>query len=286
VSRRLEGKVALVTGAARGQGRSHVLRMAAEGANIIGIDICADDPDLPYRLASKAELDELVAKVEGLGQRMSAHVADVGDRAALQSAVDDGVGKLGGLDIVVANAAIFSMGEDKPTSLFFRVVNTCLVGSLNTISCADPHLRDGASIILIGSVGAFVPGATGGPMAGPGAHAYTYAKHCVPELVQSLANMYSSRMIRVNGLHPTCVATPMMQNDRVYAAFRPDLDKPSQADAYDAFVAFNMLPVPWVEPEDVTNSVVFLASDESRYVTGSHMRVDAGALAKALPASL
>jgi SDR family mycofactocin-dependent oxidoreductase len=282
---RLEGKVAFITGVARGQGRSHAIRFAEEGADIIGVDLCADVPNVPYPMASRADLDETVALVEKLDRRMVAHVADVADRAALQAAVDDGVAQLGHLDIVLANAGICALG-DYPPEAFFQAIDTLLVGVFNAASVSYPHLRDGASIIATGSVAALIPGATDGPSTGPGGRGYSYAKRSIAQYVRELSLTLAPRMIRVNALHPTNCNTDLLHNEPMYKLFRPDLESPTREQAEEAFPAMQAMPIPYVEPIDISNAALFLASDESRYVTGLQMRVDAGSVIKQLPESL
>ncbi|HZE51188.1 MAG TPA: mycofactocin-coupled SDR family oxidoreductase [Jatrophihabitantaceae bacterium] len=282
---RLEGKVAFITGVARGQGRSHAIRFAEEGADIIGVDLCADVPNVPYPMASRADLDETVALVEKLDRRMVAHVADVADRAALQAAVDDGVAQLGHLDIVLANAGICALG-DYPPEAFFQAIDTLLVGVFNAASVAYPHLRDGASIIATGSVAALIPGATDGPSTGPGGRGYSYAKRSIAQYVRELSLTLAPRMIRVNALHPTNCNTDLLHNEPMYKLFRPDLESPTREEAEQAFPVMQAMPIPYVEPIDISNAALFLASDESRYVTGLQMRVDAGSVIKQLPESL
>src|SRR5882757_1136162 len=282
---RLEGKVAFITGVARGQGRSHAIRFAEEGADIIGVDLCADVPNVPYPMASRADLDETVALVEKLDRRMVAHVADVADRAALQAAVDDGVAQLGHLDIVLANAGICALG-DYPPEAFFQAIDTLLVGVFNAASVSYPHLRDGASIIATGSVAALIPGATDGPSTGPGGRGYTYAKRSTAPHVRELSLTLAPRMIRVNALHPTNCNTDLLHNEPMYKLFRPDLESPTREEAEEAFPVMQAMPIPYVEPIDISNAALFLASDESRYVTGLQMRVDAGSVIKQLPESL
>ncbi|HEY3717960.1 MAG TPA: mycofactocin-coupled SDR family oxidoreductase [Jatrophihabitantaceae bacterium] len=282
---RLEGKVAFITGVARGQGRSHAIRFAEEGADIIGVDLCADVPNVPYPMASRADLDETVALVEKLDRRMVAHVADVADRAALQAAVDDGVAQLGHLDVVLANAGICALG-DYPPEAFFQAIDTLLVGVFNAASVSYPHLRDGASIIATGSVAALIPGATDGPSTGPGGRGYSYAKRSIAQYVRELSLTLAPRMIRVNALHPTNCNTDLLHNEPMYKLFRPDLESPTREQAEEAFPAMQAMPIPYVEPIDISNAALFLASDESRYVTGLQMRVDAGSVIKQLPESL
>jgi SDR family mycofactocin-dependent oxidoreductase len=279
---RLEGKVAFITGIGRGQGRSHAIRFAEEGADIIGVDICADMPGLvPYELASKADLDETVRAVEALDRRIVAHVADVGDRVALKAAVDDGVAKLGKLDIVFANAGICALG-DFPIETFFQHFDTLLVGVQNAFWAAYPHLPDGASMIATGSVASLINDAAEGPSTGPGGRGYGLAKRTIAQYVKSLALVMAPRMIRVNAVHPTNVNTRLLHNDPMYQLFRPDVEGriPTREEFEQAAPVMQALPIPYVEPEDISNAAVFLASDESRYVTGMQLRVDAGSVIK------
>ncbi|GAB2483005.1 mycofactocin-coupled SDR family oxidoreductase [Jatrophihabitans fulvus] len=280
---RLEGKVAFITGIARGQGRSHAIRFAEEGADIIGVDVCADMPGLvPYALGSRAELDETVAAVEALDRRIVAHVADVGDRAALKAAVDDGVATLGKLDIVFANAGICALGNEAPIDTFFQHFDTLLVGVQNAFWAAYPHLPDGASLIATGSVASLINDAVEGPSTGPGGRGYGLAKRTVAQYVKSLALVMAPRMIRVNAVHPTNCNTPLLHNDGMYKLFRPDVTDrvPTQEEFEQAAPVMQALPIPYVEPVDISNAAVFLASDESRYVTGMQLRVDAGSVIK------
>jgi SDR family mycofactocin-dependent oxidoreductase len=282
---RLEGKVAFITGIGRGQGRSHAVRFAEEGADIIGVDICADVPNMPYGMSTRADLDETVRMVEKLDRRIVAHVADVGDRPALQAAVDDGVAQLGHLDIVFANAGVCALG-DFPIETFFQSFDTLLVGVQNAFWAAYPHLQDGASMIATGSVAALIPGATDGPSTGPGGRGYSLAKRTIAQYVKELSLTMAPRMIRVNAVHPTNCNTHLLHNEPMYQLFRPDIEHPSREEAEQAFPAMQALPIPYVEPADISNAAVFLASDESRYVTGLQLRVDAGSVIKQLPDSL
>ena len=285
MSGRLEGKVAFITGVGKGQGRSHAIRLAEEGADIIGVDICADVPNMPYSMATRADLDETVALVEKLDRRMVVSVADVGDRDAMQKALDSGVAELGHLDIVVANAGICALG-DFPIETYFQTVDTLLVGVINTFAVAYPHLQDGASLIATGSVAALIPGATDGPSTGPGGRGYNFSKQTIAQWVKQTSLVMAPRNIRVNAVHPTNCNTDLLHNAPMYSLFRPDLESPTREDAEVAFPAMQAMPIPYIEPIDVSNAVVFLASDESRYVTGLQLRVDAGAVIKMLPDAL
>lgn len=280
---RLEGKVAFISGIGRGQGRSHAVRFAEEGADIIGVDICADLPNVPYPLATEDDLGETVRLVEKQGRRVIAHVADVGDRSAIKAAIDDGVAQLGRLDIVVANAGICALGNDFPPETFFQHIDTLLVGAQNVFWAAYPHLQDGASLIATGSVASLTPGALDGPSTGPGGRGYALSKRTLAHYVRELALVLAPRMIRVNGLHPTNVDTMLLHNDPMYRLFRPDLEEPTREDAEVAFPSMQAMPIPYVQPSDISHAAVFLASDESRYVTGLQLRVDAGAVIKKLP---
>lgn len=275
---RVAGKVAFVTGAARGQGRSHAIRLAEEGADIIAVDVCEDLPESNYPLGTAADLQETVKAVEALDRRIIARKADVRDRNALAAVLAEGVAELGHLDVVVANAGIAPLGKEMPPKTFLDVFDINFVGVFNAINAAYDYLPDGASIIATGSIAALLPGGTGD--AGSGSDGYSHAKRGVAELVHKLALSFAPRMIRVNAVHPTNCNTGMLQSEPMYRQFRPDLESPTAADAREAFYAMQAMPVPWVEPVDISNAVVFLASDESRYVSGLQFKVDAAAMSK------
>lgn len=275
---RVEGKVALITGAARGQGRSHAVRLAEEGADIIAIDSCVTPEWSNYPMADDVDLQTTVKLVEATGRRIVAVKADVTDKRELTAAVDEAVAQLGRLDVVVANAGVGVLGHDEPSTVYTEVASVNISGVLNTIHAALSHLREGASVIAIGSFAGMRPQ---GVSAGPGGSGYSFSKRGVSQLVHSLAMELGPRFIRVNAVHPTNCDTHLLQNESMYKVFRPDLDKPTREDAIDAFASLQLMPVPWVEAQDVSHMVLFLASEESRYVTGMQMRVDAGALIKA-----
>jgi len=278
VAGRVEGKVALITGAARGQGRSHAVRLAEEGADIIAIDSCVTPKWCNYPLADDKDLQTTVELVEATGRRIVAVKADVTDKRELTAAVDESVAQLGRLDVVVANAGVGVLGHDEPSTVYTEVASVNISGVLNTIHAALGHLREGASVIAIGSFAGMRPQ---GVSSGPGGSGYSFSKRSVSQLVHSLAVELGPRFIRVNAVHPSNCDTNLLQNESMYKVFRPDLDKPTREDALDAFASMQLMPVPWVEPQDVSHMVLFLASEESRYVTGMQMRVDAGALIKA-----
>jgi SDR family mycofactocin-dependent oxidoreductase len=280
---RLSGKVAFISGIARGQGRSHAVAMAGEGADIIGIDLCEDIESNRYPLASRADLDETVRLVEGLDRRIIATVADVRNPSAMRAAIDDGVAQLGRLDIVVANAGIAPLGGGLPATAFTDVVDVNLVGVINTVHAALPHLSGGASIIATGSLAAFLGGSVDNPSSGPGGQGYSFAKKALANYVNDLALCLAKDKIRVNAVHPTNCNTDMLHSAPMYAQFRPDLEHPTREDAEAAFPALNAIPVAYVEPEDISHAVVYLASDESRYVTGMQLRIDAGGYLKVHP---
>ncbi|SHN18458.1 mycofactocin-coupled SDR family oxidoreductase [Cryptosporangium aurantiacum] len=278
MSDRLAGRVALVTGAARGQGRSHALRLAEEGADIIAVDICQDIETNHYPLSTLDDLAETARQIEKLDRRVVTRQADVRERSALAAAVDAGVAELGRLDIVVANAGICPLGPDVPPQGFLDAVSVDLVGVINAVDVALRHLTAGASIIATGSVAGLLPGSVDNPANGPGGAGYGHAKRGVARFVHDLALQLAPHSIRVNAVHPTNVNTDMLNSAPMYKIFRPDLENPTREDAVPAFGAMQPMPIGFVEPQDISNAVLFLASDEARYVTGLQLKVDAGAL--------
>jgi SDR family mycofactocin-dependent oxidoreductase len=261
---RLAGKVAFITGAARGQGRSHAVRLAEEGADIIAIDI-----------GSPTDLAQTVKEVEALDRRIVASQADVRDSGGLTAALDDGVARLGRLDIVVANAGIVRFGtvEELTEQAWRDVIDVNLTGVWHTVKAAIPRLRaaGGGSIIIIGT------GLKGKPNLGH----YAAAKHGLVGLMQSLANELAPDMIRVNSVHPSAVDNDMIHNQALYHQLLPDHQGDiTRQEIEPVFQTLNALPVPWVESVDISNAVLFLASDEARYITGVTLPVDAGASVK------
>ncbi|QYN40515.1 mycofactocin-coupled SDR family oxidoreductase [Pseudonocardia sp. DSM 110487] len=264
---RLEGKVALVSGAARGQGRSHAVRLAEEGADVIAFDVCRQLDTVPYALATPDDLAETVKLVENLDRRILAREADVRDAAAVRALVDDGVREFGRLDVVCANAGIVTFAENAwslTDEQWDEMLAVNLTGVWKTVRAAAPAMIEagnGGCIVLTSST-AGVKG-----MAGIG-H-YVSAKHGVVGLMRTLAVELAAHSIRVNTVHPTGVNTPMVVNDFT-AQFTATDDGQSNMQ--------NLLPVEMVEAVDISNAIVWLASDEGRYVTGVSLPVDAGML--------
>jgi len=276
---RVDGKVAFITGAARGQGRSHAVRLAQEGADIIAIDICKPvsrssqiPPATPDDLAETADL------VKAQNRRIVTAEVDVRDYDALKAAVDSGVEQLGRLDIIVANAGIGNGGAtlDKTSADDWKdMIDVNLSGVWHTVKAGVPHLLSGGrggSIVLTSSVG--------GLKAYPHTGHYIAAKHGVVGLMRTFAVELGQHSIRVNSVHPTNVNTPMFMNEGTMKLFRPDLENPGPDDLAVAAQFMHVLPVGWVEPVDISNAVLFLASDEARYVTGLTLTVDAGSMLK------
>jgi SDR family mycofactocin-dependent oxidoreductase len=276
---RVEGKVAFITGAARGQGRSHSVRLAQEGADIIAIDVCKPVSGSDAIAASTPDdLAETADLVKALGRRIVTAQVDVRDFDALAAAVDSGVEQLGGLNIIVANAGIGNGGEtlDKTSEQDWNtMIDINLAGIWKTVKAGVPHLLsagNGGSIILTSSVG--------GLKAYPNTGHYIAAKHGVVGLMRAFAVELGQHSIRVNSVHPTNVNTPMFMNEGTMKLFRPDLEHPGIEDFRPVAQFMHVLPVGWVEPVDISNAVLFLASDEARYVTGLPMTVDAGSTLK------
>jgi SDR family mycofactocin-dependent oxidoreductase len=278
---RVQDKVVFITGAARGQGRAHAVRLAEEGAHIIAVDICAQIDSVGYPLASRDDLDETVSLVEKLDRRIVAVTADVRDRTALQAAVAEGVASLGRLDAVVAQAGIAPIGRPEAQALL-DATTVNFSGVVNAVEAALPHLPDGASIIATGSTAALMPPSDNG-RPDSGKLGYSFAKRSVASFVNDLAVALAPRRIRVNAVHPTNTNTPMLNSDPMYREFRPDLENPTREDALPAFHVMTAMGLPYVEPDDIANTVLFLVSDESRYITGAQLRVDAGAIVKRRP---
>jgi SDR family mycofactocin-dependent oxidoreductase len=276
---RFDGKVVFVSGAARGQGRSHAVRFAAEGADIIGVDICRDLDTAHYSLAKEADLAETVRQVEALDRRMIASRVDVRDFASLREAATAAVSEFGRLDVILPNVGIVASGPtwEMPVEKWHDVVDINLTGVFHTIRATVPHMIDagnGGNIIFTGSLAAMRGIANAG--------AYVAAKHGVMGLMRTLANELASFNIRVNAVNPTNVATDMLHNATNYKLFVPEEADPSLADALDRFMSLNLMPVPWIEARDISNAMMWLCSDEARFITGSMLPVDAGGYVKTI----
>jgi SDR family mycofactocin-dependent oxidoreductase len=270
---KLDGKVAFITGAARGQGRSHALRLAQEGADIIAVDLAGQIDSVPYPMATPDDLAETVSQVEALDRRIVSVQADTRDLDALVAAASRGVAELGPIDIILANAGIAPQGTKTADAISFRdVVEVNLFGVYNTVIAAVPSMIEkgaGGAIVLTSST----QGLSGAGGDGTGATSgYAAAKHGVVGLMRTFANWLAPQSIRVNTVHPTGVNTPMVVNDAMQAflASNPEMGSALQ----------NLLPVELVQPIDISNAIAWLVSDEARYVTGVTLPVDAGFLAK------
>ena len=270
---RVQGKVALVTGAARGQGRSHAVRLAEEGADIIAVDICADVAGIRYSMATPEDLAQTAKLVEDCDRRIVTAIADVRDYGQLKAAVDQGVVTLGRLDIVAANAGVTSYYPSwkLPDEGWDAVVDTNLKGVWHTCKAAIPHLIDGGrgGAIIITSSTAGLRGIANL------AH-YSASKTGLVGLMRTMAGELAPHNIRVNTVHPTAVDTEMVHNKATYDLFIPEPADRNRDGVAGPMQALNMLPIPWVDPRDISNAVLFLASDEGRYITGARLPVDAG----------
>lgn len=270
---KLEGRVALITGAARGQGRSHALRLAEEGADIIAIDIDEQMETVPYPTATALDLDQTVDEVKALGRRILPATVDVRDLAGLQRVAKEGVDAFGRLDIVIANAGISSMAPaiSMEEEMWQTMIDVNLTGVWKTVRAATPHIvagGRGGSIVLTSSVGAM--------WAHENIAHYAAAKAGLVGLMLVLAKELGPQSIRVNTVHPSTVETPMVINDAAFRLFRPDLDEPTKADFMESAAQFNRLPITMMQPIDISNAIVHLVSDEGRYVTGTMHVIDAG----------
>lgn len=275
----VDGKVALVTGAGRGQGRSHALRLAAEGADVIAVDIAANGVEtISYALASEEDLDSTVKEVQAMGRRAVKAVADVRSLPALQQAVDTGLSELGKIDIVCANAGIgsWAVSWEMTAQQWQDMIDINLTGVFNTARAALPSMVErgqGGSVVLTSS--------TAGLRAYANTAHYTAAKHGVIGLMKVLAQEAGPHSIRVNAVCPTTVRTPLVINDSTFELFAPHLENPTEDDVRQPFESLNILPgVAWLEPGDVSDAVLFLCSEAAKYITGVALPIDAGNIVK------
>jgi SDR family mycofactocin-dependent oxidoreductase len=275
----VDGKVALVTGAGRGQGRSHALRLASEGADVIAVDIGGGRVEtISYELASEADLDSTVKEIEAMGRRAVRAVADVRSLSDLQGAVAAGLSELGKIDIVCANAGIgsWAVAWEMTEQQWKDMIDINLTGVFNATRAALPSMverGEGGSIVLTSS--------TAGLRAYANTAHYTAAKHGVIGLMKVLAQEAGPHRIRVNAVCPTTVRTPLVINDSTFELFAPHLESPTEDDVREPFESLNILPeVAWIEPEDVSDAVLFLCSDAAKYITGVALPIDAGNIVK------
>ncbi|WP_371814759.1 mycofactocin-coupled SDR family oxidoreductase [Mycobacterium sp. DL440] len=281
VEGRVAGKVAFITGAGRGQGRSHAVRLAEEGADIIAVDICKNYDTVGYAMATAEDLEETKNYVEKTGRRIVTAQADVRNEAELRGALESGLAEFGKLDIVVAQAGVAAMKGQPAMQAWTDGINTNFVGTINAIQVALPHLKEGASIIATASAAALMDAHNKpNPGADPGGMGYMVSKRLISEYVHALATELAVRGIRANVIHPTNCNTNMLQSEPMYRSFRPDLENPTRADAEPVFGVQQAMKVNFIEPEDISNAVLWLASEEARYVTGMQLRVDAGGYLK------
>lgn len=275
---KLTGKVAFITGTARGQGRAHAVKLASEGADIIAVDRCANVDTAGYDMATEADLAETVRLVEEQGRSIAASVADTRDLDALQKAVDAGVERFGRLDIVIANAGIAAsptMSWDLSAEAFREMIDINVTGVWLTTKVGIPHIlagNRGGSVVLVSSMA--------GMRGIPGIVHYSSAKHAVRGMAASIANEVGWAGIRVNSIHPGNVRTTMIDNEPMIRGFRPDLENPVLEDTAPVMAKLNLLPEPWVEVEAIADAVLYLVSDTGRAITGIAMPIDLGAVDK------
>lgn len=271
---RVQDKVAFISGGARGQGRSHAVRLAEEGADIITFDICQDIETNPYPMATSDDLKETVRQVEALGRRIIAREADSRDYNAVKKVADEGAAEFGRIDIVSANAGMvgeINTTEEQSEAGWQEMIDTNLTGVRNTAKAAIGHIKAGGKggvIVLTSS--------TAGIIGYANLSHYTAAKHGVVGLLKSLTLELAGENIRVNSIHPTQVDTRMIQNEAMYKLFVPDEENPTREQFAEVSQGMQAMPVPWVEPIDISNALLFLVSDEARYITGQQLKVDLG----------
>jgi len=273
----LDGQVAFITGIGRGQGRSHAVTLAREGADIIGLDICAKLDSTAYEGTSEDDLRETCRLVEETGREIVAEPGDVRDYDQVKAIFDRGIEKFGRVDIVIPNAGLCAGAKTWEISedAWREMIDVNLTGVWHTVKAAVPQMieqNSGGAITFIGSTEA-LKGAEN-------ISSYAASKHGVTGLMTSLARELGEYGIRVNSVNPTCVDTDMINNPFVYKLFRPDLEQPTREDVVDSFAGTHILPVPWIEPSDVSKAILYLASESGRYITASTMVIDAGFIVK------
>jgi (+)-trans-carveol dehydrogenase len=273
----LDGQVAFITGVARGQGRSHALTLAREGADIIGLDLCAKPSTTAYDGATQEDLQETIRLVKEAGRQIVAEVADTRDYEQVDAVFKRGIEQFGRVDIVLPNAGICSGAKtwEITPDAWREMVEINLNGVFHTVKAAIPTMiaaGRGGSIVFTGSTEA-IKGAEN-------ISSYAASKHGVTGLMTSLARELGQYNIRVNSVNPTCVDTHMINNDFVYGLFRPDLDKPTREDVIDTFAGTHILPVPWIQPQDVSNAILYLVTEPGRYITATPLVIDAGFIVK------
>jgi (+)-trans-carveol dehydrogenase len=274
---RFEGKTVFVTGVARGQGRNHAIRFAEEGARVVGVDIAAQINTTHYPGATVEDLEQTRELLKQTGAEFRLHQGDVRSLAELNAAVADGLESFGAIDIVLPTAGITSLAAlwELSEEQWDEMIAINLSGVWRTLRAALPSMvqrNANGSVVLTGSIAGII----GMPYL---AH-YAAAKHAINGIVKSLANELAPHNIRVNSVNPTNVATPMILNAATYQHFRPDVPGATQEDAVKAFSSYNLLDTPWVECDDVTNAVMWLCSDEARYLTGVALPIDTGTVVK------
>jgi len=273
----LDGQVAFISGLARGQGRSHALTLAREGADIIGFDLCGDIASTAYPGTTPADLEETEQLIKETGRRVVVSRADVRDYAQVEAAFQRGLEQLGRVDIIIPNAGICAGGKtwEISTDAWRETLDINLTGAWHVVKAAVPNLisqNQGGSVVFIGSTEA-LKGAEN-------MSSYAASKHGITGLMTCLARELGQYNIRVNSVNPTCVDTNMIQNPYVWGLFAPEIDNPTRVDVEDRFAGTHILPVPWMEPIDVSRSILYLVGESGRYVTASTLTVDAGFIVK------
>jgi SDR family mycofactocin-dependent oxidoreductase len=269
---KLDGQVAVVTGGARGQGRSHAIHIAREGADVVICDVCHDLDAVRYPMATPDDLEETVRLVEKEGRRCVALQADVRDYDQVAAVTDRAAEEFGKIDILIANAGVMRMNpiQDHTPDQWRDVVDTNLTGVYHAMHAVAPHLIRNNYGRIVATASTMARGAAGNSVS------YVAAKWGVVGMVKSVAQDLAPWNVTVNAVAPTSVSTHMIHNEDLYKLFRPDLAEPTIDDVREAFKMLNVIPVSWLEPEDVSKSVLFLLSEDAKYITGSVIDINAG----------